>query len=517
VANSIGKFSYTSGLTSSFDESCHVRQEHQTVKSFNEYSSRGHSSAGDTPPWRYPLNNSDQEGWLYTPIWLHESALWIKVLIVLSTMIIMFSFAIIVVGISFQAATSPGHYVQTGGTDEFEFKLPGREIGRDIYMYDDSAAPSPLLKRSVQPTSVQFNSGVVVKMLQNPTSSPTINRKPSRLSTKNNQTLRPVLSPTAKPTTKPDASQTANLVAKQTTKPTENIITSPPANPAESPAANPSANSTAAPHLIVIPISDPYSMSPDSTTIASPASTSFFITSDLPDDEDVSDYEEYLSKMGNADFMVHLGNFNYDRRCREGSYEYFSNLLEKYSPIPVFLVNGDKEWISCPSPELGFQLWTKWLLNIDRKWEYNFEVSRQAGYEDNFSFLNKRVLYIGLRIVVGSELSEEDMQELILSNVWWVKEQFAIFSGQFELVSLFGNDGYNKNRNKDIFDTLNDAVKDLGVRMLYFHESDRRFKVTDISEGNSMVSAVSIRGGRPRLTKVTITPSSEIQVMFSNE
>lgn len=102
-----------------------------------------------------------------------------------------------------------------------------------------------------------------------------------------------------------------------------------------------------------------------------------------------------------AEFVVFVGDLRASGpTCVRSDYERASNIL-KLSRAPVFALIGDNDWTDCPNRDEGLSLWNEYFLNFDTHWNHKFNVQRQTGRPENFSFQNKGSLFIGLNIVGG--------------------------------------------------------------------------------------------------------------------
>jgi hypothetical protein len=163
-----------------------------------------------------------------------------------------------------------------------------------------------------------------------------------------------------------------------------------------------------------------------------------------------------------CEFAVHLGDFKSElSNCTEDVYQNVDSILSN-SSIPLFLVVGDNgrfrrlnskwmnayslryshifflvpiEWNDCPGaddPEKADQYWQYWVQYFnkydERHWQVESQVlgvSRQTfpvAREENFYFILKRTLFIGLNIVGGRVLDAGDWQVRLEANFEWIKD-----------------------------------------------------------------------------------------------
>lgn len=61
----------------------------------------------------------------------------------------------------------------------------------------------------------------------------------------------------------------------------------------------------------------------------------------------------------------------------------------------------DNEWNDCKNINAGWNLWKQELSNFEDNWEHDFQVVRPAERPENFAFVHKKTLFIGLNLVGG--------------------------------------------------------------------------------------------------------------------
>ena len=90
-------------------------------------------------------------------------------------------------------------------------------------------------------------------------------------------------------------------------------------------------------------------------------------------------------------FIIHVGDiFKHNASCSEESYKHLDQLL-KESPIPVFIIPGDKETTRCNNYKKGLNLWKKYFLNFEDHWKHGLTVTRQKKRPENFAFVLEEI------------------------------------------------------------------------------------------------------------------------------
>jgi len=255
---------------------------------------------------------------------------------------------------------------------------------------------------------------------------------------------------------------------------------------------------------------------------------------DDDDDDKISELKVNLSVLpsSNGEFFIHLGDFIQSSRCRESSYQSFSTFLRENSPLPTFVLVGDNDWNDCSDPSEAITHWFQYFSDFDAHWSpHDFAVYRQMGYggdgddnntSDNFSFLHKRTLFIGVRIVGGDEddVSSDVWENLQTANVEWLRMQLGMNEGSFDALAVFGNNDGDEADNDRFFEALGPLLSVMGKKAIYFYKTGGSFRVQQRSiedDDDDMTSAIrmaSIPGTELPLLKVTINAKDEDPFVF---
>jgi len=133
---------------------------------------------------------------------------------------------------------------------------------------------------------------------------------------------------------------------------------------------------------------------------------------------------QIATQMEGCEFLVHLGDiFLGGSPCRIEDYESIQNIMLE-SHAPAFVVPGDNEWNDCPrhNIDIGWDHWTDHFLGFEDNWNHTFSIMRQPGYEENFYFIEKRILLFGLNIVGGRVHDKLEWKTRLRSEFLWVKD-----------------------------------------------------------------------------------------------
>ena len=136
-------------------------------------------------------------------------------------------------------------------------------------------------------------------------------------------------------------------------------------------------------------------------------------------------YVDLVNKDGKSEFLVHLGDVvtGTKRKWPESQYITVANILKK-STKPVFVVLGDNEWNDLDNPDEGLEFWNRHLRDFEKHFPNSPSLEKQKSRPENFAFVSKGVLIIGLNIVGGNVHDKAEWATRLQQDADWVAEQF---------------------------------------------------------------------------------------------
>lgn len=233
----------------------------------------------------------------------------------------------------------------------------------------------------------------------------------------------------------------------------------------------------------------------------------FYATSDTPYDRAE---EEQLSKdlsqiPKDADFIFHLGNFQ-DAAVTmcPNSRNYDAASILKNSPVPVFVVPGEQDWVRCPNQGTAWTAWLDAFGSFHSNFDLPFAFERSDKHPELFAFLQDGVLFFGLHLVTGTVQDVEAHNDL--------NEQLkAFFLGmikgkkdQFRAVVILGNARPGPQQ-KIFFDSISETLLHLPAPVAYVHANSGSGPVEHTPlDGIDLFGIQVPKGGDQPPLKVTV-------------
>ena len=189
-------------------------------------------------------------------------------------------------------------------------------------------------------------------------------------------------------------------------------------------------------------------------------------------------------------FVVHVWDIkNGSSPCDAATYQKVAGMLGQ-SRLPTFVIPGDNEWNDCADPDTARDLW-----------------------EENFSFVHRGVLFIGINLV-GSKIHDaEEWQQRLAQNVAWTRSNFSQFGSRVHAVVIFGH--ANPTPSHDAYiNPLCELAGELGKPILYLHGDGHRWVQDRPFAAENILRVQVDQGGIAPPVKVTVTRNPDETFRF---
>ncbi len=208
------------------------------------------------------------------------------------------------------------------------------------------------------------------------------------------------------------------------------------------------------------------------------------------------------------DFAVHLGDIKRGSEpCREQIYHDVAATLLK-SHRPMFFIPGDNEWNDCERPGDAWRSWNKYFLRFDQYWRHAFRIFRPLDREENFSFVHKEVLFIGVNLVGGRVQDEQEWRERHGQNLEWINRNLQQFGNDVGCMILFGH-ARPAPKHRDFFEAFSARAKAFAKPVLYLHGDGHVWERRRPFQADNVLAVQVDRGGVAAPVMITVTAHAE--------
>ena len=198
--------------------------------------------------------------------------------------------------------------------------------------------------------------------------------------------------------------------------------------------------------------------------------------------------EEYVAREGAAprvDFLVHLGDVvsgTFGRNAvtlpdlGESQYAKVSERLGRIRDIPILAVPGDNEWVDRQVPNVGWRLWNRYFSRPEHERAFHRILVRQERRPENFRFVLKGVLFIGINNVTGpAHLATDEWSRCLRDGAAWLKESLNRSEDEVRAAVIFAQSKPSRLLKK----ALPEAAARFARPILYLQADQHRWSVSE--------------------------------------
>ena len=244
----------------------------------------------------------------------------------------------------------------------------------------------------------------------------------------------------------------------------------------------------------------------------------FSVMGDTPYSErDARTLQHQLATLNpDSEFVVHLGDIKTGRMsCSALWYNRVAAIL-KQSPKRLFIVPGDNEWNDCADPDQAWILWTRSFLHFDEAWTNTLTVVRDPRHPENFAFISRGVLFVGINLVGGKILNVQDWVLRDHDNIQWIESQVQYAAQLISRLVIFGHALPGPNH-QIFFALLNRVGQDFGKPILYLHGDGHEW-IKDYPFAAKNILRVQVeQGGKADPITVRVTDNPKEPFVFVRE
>jgi len=256
----------------------------------------------------------------------------------------------------------------------------------------------------------------------------------------------------------------------------------------------------------------------EGTLCQTPKKLLFAVYADTPyNSEQELALEGHISQMNQADtshFVIHLGDIKggfkaetQSNPCTEDRYIKVANIFHE-SAAPVFFIPGDNEWNDCEDPDQAWALWWTHLHQFETFWPDAPVVERQPERQENFAWVSRKVLLIGINLVGGKKIDPDAWDLRLAQNAEWVANQLDGKKGAVAAAIIFGHAAPSNTKSSAFFDAFRLSAQAFEKPVLYMNGDLHTWVVDKPFPADAPnVTQVQLKGGSAPAVQVTVDHS----------
>jgi hypothetical protein len=171
--------------------------------------------------------------------------------------------------------------------------------------------------------------------------------------------------------------------------------------------------------------------------------------------------------------------------------------------VPAYYTPGDNEWTDCSDPTQAWAYITTHLLEIENCLCGTPTTERQSIRPENFAFVSKGVLFIGVNLAGGS-LGGGEQEVRMQDNADWVDQQFQDNGAQVRAAVVFGHFPPEPPKRATFFDQFEANAAAFGKPVLFINGS-YHFYIVDNPFSQPNMLRLQVDNGAVPPVQVTVT------------
>lgn len=140
-----------------------------------------------------------------------------------------------------------------------------------------------------------------------------------------------------------------------------------------------------------------------------------------------------------SEFVVHVGDIKPGvDPCEENIYLDVSSILKTFK-VPTFMLLGDNEYNDCADPNQALIYWKQYFLKFNENWDFSQKIKYQPERPENFSWVQEKILFIGLNIVGSKVHDEVEWTNRLTDDANFVTSQVELHKNDIKTVIIFAH------------------------------------------------------------------------------
>ena len=216
-----------------------------------------------------------------------------------------------------------------------------------------------------------------------------------------------------------------------------------------------------------------------------------------------------------SEFVIHVGDIKPGAiACDEEVYLDVADILKTFK-VPTFIVLGDNEYNDCENPQQALEYWNKHFLHFNENWAFEPEVTYQTERPENFSWVENKVLFIGINLV-GSKVHDSiEWTERLTQNGLLIKTLLEKQKNNVKAMVAFAHANIveaGPDKFKPFTDLFRAAAKSFEKPVLMV-QGDGHFWIKDKPWQEQNITRLQI-DGRDTAVKITVDSNLEYPFIF---
>jgi hypothetical protein len=158
----------------------------------------------------------------------------------------------------------------------------------------------------------------------------------------------------------------------------------------------------------------------------------------------------------------------------------------------------DNEWNDCPNIKSAYGYWQQEFVGFERYWNHTFNIVRPQSRPENFYFVHKHILFIGLNLVGGHVHDQTEWVTRLTEQASWTIELMEYHTSRdIKSVVIFGHANPTVDHAPFFFNIKDYILNDLSgsVNVLYMNGDAHVWRYEPNFFGQDNFLRIQLTGG----------------------
>ena len=192
-----------------------------------------------------------------------------------------------------------------------------------------------------------------------------------------------------------------------------------------------------------------------STSASSPVK--FYAMPDGP--VGINEWMHFASQLCDLDtrakYAIHLGDIHERQKiCNHDFLQQPADTMQSNLLVPILMVPGGNDFYECDDQKEVWKKWTNLFLGFEGNWTWSFTLERQSGRPENFAFVLKNILFLGVHVINASVTDWDALNKLVHDDALWLKDSVLAHLDQVGAIVIMAHAFPHSCHYCEFYDTL---------------------------------------------------------------
>lgn len=155
-------------------------------------------------------------------------------------------------------------------------------------------------------------------------------------------------------------------------------------------------------------------------------------------------------------------------------------------------------------------------MEFENNWKLKTKVDRQNGFKENFAFVSKGVLFIGINLVGGLVHDSSEWRERHFSNARWIETQFNNNKKDVRAAVIIAQANPDE-KHQDFISKFLNSAEQFSKPIIFIHGDGHRWIYEESWLKSNIIRIQVDKGGIAPPLKLIMNPDSENIISYDRK